>query len=131
MNKIFLIDIDNTLLDTNRLNKNPIRFILNKNYAENLVFPDMIRFLEKKQERYDLGIISKGIPFIQIFKLKKTGLLKYFNQKNIFIVRNKIEFLQRESKLNQYEKIYIVDDQPFWENSIFKKKFTFMTSSPP
>ena len=67
-----------------------------KIYSKTL-FPEVIEFLEKIKNKYSLGIYSQGFESLQRIKIKYSGIELFFDQKLIFINRDKtqLNFLKK------------------------------------
>jgi phosphoglycolate phosphatase-like HAD superfamily hydrolase len=55
------------------------------------LFPEVIEFLEKIKNKYSLGIYSQGFESLQRIKIKYSGIEFFFDQKLIFINRDKTQ----------------------------------------
>lgn len=84
------------------------RIYLDKNLFKKSLFKDTITVLEKLHRKYTLGIFSEGIESFQVLKLKKSGIYKFFDPKQIFIFRRKLE---TENLQKLLKGAFIVDDK--------------------
>lgn len=99
---VVLFDIDDTLFDT--------ATFIESGLAEYKVYEEVIHVLEKLSVFATLVIFSKGEEQFQKTKLERTGLLKFFNEENIYIFADKnINLMQ---VINKYKnsKIFLVED---------------------
>ena len=107
----------------------------NKDIYKDCLFPDVIPALKKLSDNKILGIYSQGFKDFQINKLKKTGIIKYFNKKYIFIERRKLsdKVLLKipKNSIIVEDKIEIVERlnktyNPIWLNRKSKRQYKNM-----
>lgn len=97
------------------------------------VYLETPKILEKiNRDKYEIGIYSEGWEFFQRHKLETTGLIKYFDEKLIYISRRK----RAEEFVISLPECTIIDDTvevinnlqnfpqitPIWLNRIDKRK---------
>lgn len=100
----------------NKYNLNPnILKDLEKLYSKDLVFKDVIPFLEKYHHKYDLILLTLGTKKYQQKKINISNLSKYF--KDIIITNND------KSKLNiDYTKGIFIDNNPLELKKFYNSK---------
>ena len=92
------------IIEDKNLNKNILKE-LNDIYKPDLIYPDVIPFLEKYQNKYELILLTLGNIEYQEKKIKASNLSKYFKD---IIITNK-----DKSKLNiNYENSIFIDNNP-------------------
>jgi len=91
--KIILFDIDGTLI----------------NNKGKLISTDIITTFEYLSKTYTLGIFSQGFKFIQLWKLKRCNIRKYFDNNYIIVSLNKAKTIK--SRINNLRKLIIVDNE--------------------
>lgn len=102
MAKVLFFDIDDVLFDTDNFIKS--------NLVDYKAFNDAKEVI-KKIKKIKIAILSKGEREFQKQKLIKTGLSKYFNEEETYIVNEKgRELKQIFDKYKHFEK-YILDDR--------------------
>ncbi len=100
---IVLFDIDYTLFDT--------AFFKQSELSEHKVYAEVIQVLDGLNNFATLGIFSKGEVQFQKAKLEKTGMIKFFKEKNIHIFDDKdINLIRIIDKYKNY-KLFLVDDK--------------------
>lgn len=105
MNKkpIVLFDIDYTLFDTRKFKDSKLQ-----DYS---IYGEVMGVLDELSNLADLGIFSKGEIEFQKTKLKKTGMIKFFQEHNIHVFDDKdaslIDILDKYRK----SKLFLVDDK--------------------
>jgi len=78
-------ELNLSLIDLKKIYYNPKIFLES-------IYPETIRTLKSvDKEKYVLGIYSEGWDFFQKYKLESTGLIKFFEENWIYILRRKIE----------------------------------------
>ena len=55
------------------------------------LFPETVSVLKKLSKKYVLGVFSEGVLNNQMMKLALSGIIKYFDKGNIYILRRKKE----------------------------------------
>lgn len=105
MNKkpIVLFDIDYTLFDT--------AFFKQSGLSEHRIYKEVMQVLESLSKIAMLGIFSKGENEFQKTKLKKTGMIKFFEENNIHIFDDKDVNLIGVLEKYKDSKIFLVDDK--------------------
>ena len=100
---VILFDIDYTLFDT--------AFFKQSGLSEHKIYSEVMQVLDSLSAIATLGIFSEGNLNFQKIKLQKTGIGKYFEQKNTHIVLNKLDELR--SIHNRYKDVttFFVDDK--------------------
>jgi len=101
--KFVLFDIDFTLFDT--------RTFKNSQLTRYTVYVEVMSVLEKLSKIAELGIFSKGESEFQKTKLAKTGMEKFFKDKNIHIFIDKDVNLINVLGKYRDSGIFIVDDR--------------------
>lgn len=102
------------LIDKYNLNSNILKD-LEKLYSKDLVFKDVIPFLEKYHQKYDLILLTLGTKKYQLKKINISNLSKYF--KDIIITNND------KSKLNiDYTKGIFIDNNPLELKKFYNSK---------
>ena len=92
------------IIINNNLDKSIIKEI-NTIYTEELIYKDIIPFLEKYQNQYDLILLTLGTKKYQLKKIKSSNISKYFKE---IIITNK-----DKSKLNiDYQNNIFIDNNP-------------------
>jgi len=81
------------------------------------LYPEVTSVLENLSGDYKLGIFSEGLNDFQLLKLHKSGILKYFDQKAMFIFRRK---LTQESLDLLPTGCFVVDDNNFVVEALCK-----------
>lgn len=95
----------NKIINDYNLNKEEIEQELNNIYTEDLVYPDVIPFLEKYSKKYNLILLTLGNIEHQKRKINSSKLSKYFKD---IIITNK-----DKSLLNiDYSKSIFIDNNP-------------------
>jgi len=104
MNKKFvLFDIDFTLFDT--------RAFKDSKLTEYTIYKEVISVLENLSKIAELGIFSKGESEFQKIKLEKTGMAKFFKEKNVHIFEDKEANLTKIIDKYKNYQIFLVDDR--------------------
>lgn len=99
---VILLDIDDTLFDTANFKQSGL--------SEYKVYEEVEKTLSDLSIIATLAIFSKGEDQFQKTKLEKTGLLKFFDDKNVYIFDDKnINLLGVIGKYKD-SKIFLVDD---------------------
>lgn len=102
-NKNFDI-LGNKIIKDNNLNNSIINEI-NNLYSNDLIYQDIIPFLEKYSKKYDLILLTLGTKDYQQKKINSSGLIKYFKK---IIITN-----YDKSKLNiDYKNGIFIDNNP-------------------
>ena len=92
------------IIINNNLDKSIIKEI-NTIYNKDLIYKDIIPFLEKYQNKYDLILLTLGTKNYQLKKIKSSNISKYFKE---IIITNK-----DKSKLNiDYSNGIFIDNNP-------------------
>lgn len=80
------------------------------NQAQDFLYPDVLPFLKRIKNRFNLTLLSYGRDWFQREKIKKSKMNKFF--KEIFITSdiNKVSTLKKF--LKNKEKIIFIDDNP-------------------
>lgn len=115
---IVLFDIDYTLFDT--------AFFKKSKLSDHKIYEEVIGVLECLRKIATLGIFSEGNSDFQKTKLTKTGIEKYFEQKNTHIVLSKLDELRSILKIYEGAKTFFVDDKLsilFTAKKIFPESF--------
>lgn len=73
------------IIINNNLDKSILKEI-NTIYTEELIYKDIIPFLEKYQNQYDLILLTLGTKNYQLKKIKSSNISKYFKE---IIITNK------------------------------------------
>lgn len=55
------------------------------------LFPETISVLEKLKNYFNLGVYSQGFPNLQRIKIESSGVSDYFDKRQIYINRNKLD----------------------------------------
>lgn len=106
------------LINKYNLNSNILEKV-NKLYAEDLVFKDVIPFLEKYYQKYDLILLTLGSKKYQKKKINSSNLSKYF--KDIIITNSD------KSKLNiDYTKGIFIDNNPLELKKFYNSKANYL-----
>jgi FMN phosphatase YigB (HAD superfamily) len=71
------------------------------------LFPDVIEALGSLVNKFHLGVFSEAVLHNQLIKLEKSGTMKYFDRRYLFIFRRKIE---KEVLSRLPEKAVLIDD---------------------
>jgi phosphoglycolate phosphatase-like HAD superfamily hydrolase len=101
--KIVLFDIDYTLFDTRLFKDSALQ-----NYT---IYEEVEKILAELKEVATLGIFSKGENEFQKTKLKKTGMLKFFEKNDIHIFVDKDANLMDVIRKYKDSKLFLVDDK--------------------
>jgi FMN phosphatase YigB (HAD superfamily) len=101
--KIVFLDIDYTLFNTDIFKKSNLKEY--KNYDE------VKKVLESLSKKLDLGIFSEGEKNLQEKKLENTGIKKYFNKNDIYILQGKNLSIKKIFKKHEKGSIFLVDDK--------------------
>jgi hypothetical protein len=100
---VVLFDIDYTLFDTRKFKDSKLR-----DYS---TYGEINRILTQLNDIASLGIFSKGETEFQKAKLEKTGMLKFFEEKNIHIFNDKDAELTGVLEKYKNSKLFLVDDK--------------------
>lgn len=101
--KIIFFDIDRTMFDTEHF--------YDTKFSEYRVFKEVKEVLERLSVLTNLGIFSKGEEALQLKKLDKTGIKKYFKENYIHIVEDKYTALKNILKnYNDHAVVFADDD---------------------
>ena len=100
---VVLFDIDYTLFDTRKFKDSKLQ-----DYS---IYGEIGRTLTQLKEIADLGIFSKGETEFQKTKLEKTGMLNFFEEKNIHIFNDKDVNLISVLQKYKNSKLFLVDDK--------------------
>jgi len=99
---VVLLDIDDTLFNTALFKQSGL--------SEHKVYSEVMQTLDNLNNFATLGIFSKGETQFQKDKLEKTGLAKFFKEKNVHIFEDKnVNLIQAVTKYKD-SKIFLVDD---------------------
>ena len=102
------------IIINNNLDKSIIKEI-NTIYNKELIYKDIIPFLEKYQNQYDLILLTLGTKKYQLKKIKSTNISKYFKE---IIITNK-----DKSKLNiDYQNSIFIDNNPYELKKFYDSK---------
>lgn len=101
--KIVFFDIDYTLFDCDNFKNSNLKDY--KNYDET---GKVLKDLSKKN---DLGIFSEGEKDLQEKKLEKTGIKKYFNRNNIYMLQGKSLSIKKIFKKYKNDSVFLIDDK--------------------
>lgn len=105
--------ISNKNLDPNILNE------VNDIYTEDLVYPDVVPFLEKYSNKFELILLTLGNVKHQQKKIKVSNLSKYF--KDIIIAE------KDKSKINiDYTKGIFIDNNPIEIERFYNSKAAYL-----
>ena len=112
-----LDNIANKIIKEKNLNKNIIQELNNIN-TKDLVFKDIIPFLEKYTKKYDLILLTLGNHDYQEKKINSTNISKYFKD---IIITNK-----DKSKLESIDYIngIFIDNNPIELKKFYNSKAT-------
>lgn len=106
----------NKIINDNNLNPNTFQE-LNKIYSEELIFKDVIPFLERYYQKYDLILLTLGSKKYQQKKINSSNISKYFKD---IIITNK-----DKSKLDiDYTKGIFIDNNPLELKRFYNSKAT-------
>jgi FMN phosphatase YigB (HAD superfamily) len=100
---IVLFDIDYVLFDTAHFKQSGL--------LEYKIYGEVLGTLENLNNFVTLGIFSKGEMQFQQTKLEKTGIAKFFKEKNIHIFDDKNIKLTEVLDKYQSFKMFLVDDK--------------------
>ncbi len=100
---IVLFDIDYTLFDT--------AFFKQSKLLKHKIYADVMQVLDNLSAFALLGIFSKGESEFQKTKLEKTGIAKFFKEKNIHIFDDKDANLINILEKYKDSKIFLIDDK--------------------
>ena len=96
-----------------KYNHNPTdlkKIFFNEKNIQLCLYKEVPKILKKlKNSDFILGTFSEGYEEFQKFKLEKNNLLKFFDEKYIFLLRRKID---SEVLKNLPEETTIIDDKP-------------------
>lgn len=101
--KIVFFDIDYTLFNTDIFKKSNLKQYKNYNEVE--------KVLKNLSEKLDLGIFSEGEKDFQEKKLEKTGIRKYFNKNDVYILQGKNLNIKEVFKKYKEDSVFLVDDK--------------------
>ena len=100
------------------LNKSIIKE-LNNLYSTNLIYQDIIPFLEIYSKKYDLILLTLGNKKFQEKKINSTNINKYFKE---IIITNK-----DKSKLEiDYHNSIFIDNNPYELKKFYKSKARYL-----
>jgi FMN phosphatase YigB (HAD superfamily) len=100
---VVLFDIDYTLFDTRKFKDSKL-----KDYS---IYDEINKILTQLTKIASLGIFSKGETEFQRTKLEKTGMLNFFEEKNIYIFNDKDVNLISVLQKYKNSKLFLVDDR--------------------
>jgi hypothetical protein len=100
---VVLFDIDYTLFDTRKFKDSKL-----KDYS---IYDEINKILTQLIKIASLGIFSKGETEFQKTKLEKTGMLNFFEEKNIHIFNDKDVNLISVLQKYKNSKLFLVDDK--------------------
>ena len=103
LQKFVLFDIDYTLFDT--------KGFMDTGLTSYRIYDEVLEVLDKLSRIAGLGIISKGDSTFQESKLKKTGILKFFQKDHIHVAEDKGEILQETLDKYSNKRLFLVDDK--------------------
>src|SRR5687768_10060466 len=102
LNKIVLLDIDDTMFNT----------ALHKATETFKMYEEVHDALEELAQVASLGIFSQGEIAFQLKKLKETNIHNYFEEEHMHIVKDKLETIRTLlAKYKDKGNIYIVEDR--------------------
>lgn len=103
-NKIVLLDIDDTLFNTEKL--------INSSFFVYELYKEVTRALYELSTIASLGIFSQGEIAFQKKKLRETNIEQYFSDDHIHIMEFKLEMMQEilETYHNK-GKVFVIDDR--------------------
>lgn len=101
--KIVLFDIDYTLFNIDIFKKSDLKEYKNYDEVKNV--------LESLSKKLELGIFSEGEKDLQEKKLENTGIKKYFNENDIYILQSKSLNIKKIFKKYAGCFIILVDDK--------------------
>ena len=81
----------------------------NPQFYQESLYPEVLRVLKRMKGEYNMGIFSEGFIKYQTAKLKESGILNFFDPKNIYIFRRK---LLPENLANFPAGSLVIDDDP-------------------
>ena len=106
------------IINNNNLDKSIIKEI-NTIYNKDLIYKDIIPFLEKYQNKYDLILLTLGTKNYQLKKIKSSNISKYFKE---IIITNK-----DKSKLNiDYQNNIFIDNNPKELKKFYRSKAKYL-----
>lgn len=100
---VVLFDIDYTLFDTD--------FFKKSKHSKHKIYEEVIEVLKILKNIATLGIFSEGNLNFQKTKLEKTGIKRYFEQKDTHIVLNKLDELKNILERYKEAKTFFIDDK--------------------
>lgn len=104
------------IIEENNLDKSILEEV-DKIYTKDLVYPDVVPFLEKYYQKYNLILLTLGNVNHQKKKIKVSELSKYF--KDIIIAKND------KSKINiDYKSGIFIDNNPIELEKFYNSKAT-------
>lgn len=100
---VVLFDIDYTLFNTQKFKESKLQ-----NYN---AYNETVGTLVQLKGLVNLGIFSKGETRLQKTKLEETGMIKFFNEKDIHIFDDKDANLSQTLRKYEDTKLFLVDDK--------------------
>jgi len=108
---VFLVDLDNVLIDTEKFRDTPIPDLENFPF-EKYIFPNAKNLLNILKSLGEVFIYSRGDPGFQKAKLKSGGIDKIIDPEHTIVLIDKIQALKEIiSKFNDAQ-VTIIDDRP-------------------
>ena len=106
------------IINKNNLDKSILKEI-NTIYSKDLIYKDVIPFLEKYQNKYDLILLTLGTKKYQLKKIKSSNISKYFKE---IIITNK-----DKSLLNiDYQNSIFIDNNPLELKKFYNSKAKYL-----
>jgi hypothetical protein len=100
---VVLLDIDDTLFNT--------ALFIQSGLSDNKTYEEVRQVLDNLNTFATLGIFSEGEIQFQKTKLKKTDLVKFFEEKDVHIFDDKNINLKQTISKYKDSKIFLVDDR--------------------
>lgn len=106
------------IINDNNLDKSIINEI-NNLYSNNLIYQDVIPFLEKYSQKYELILLTLGTNNYQLKKINSSNISKYFKE---IIITNK-----DKSNLNiNYQNGIFIDNNPYELKKFYNSKAKYL-----
>lgn len=106
------------IINDNNLDKFIINEI-NNLYSNNLIYQDVIPFLEKYSQKYELILLTLGTNNYQLKKINSSNISKYFKE---IIITNK-----DKSNLNiNYQNGIFIDNNPYELKKFYNSKAKYL-----
>lgn len=102
--KIVLLDIDDTLFNTERL--------INSSFFVYELYKEVLTALTELSSIATLGVFSQGEVAFQTKKIRETNIEQYFSEDHIHIMEFKLEMMQAIlEKYHDQGEIFVIDDR--------------------